>query len=267
MQFPSSVASISLKSSHARSVSGRWFWIVLIFLAVAGYLIYQARSRADLAYDRELEVRLDFIPFQPRREFRDSLSMTLRGDGKVRVIHHRREMYVDAVYEGTLPEADALRFVARARQAAAVKGLTSTRDDALFSMVVLPAGSSDEQSIFGGQLGDAPKSTRDLVEDLLALWNRLDKAAPAEAYLRAVPFVEAQLKRMQQNEQRRFLSVSEFPADLQEVVTESLNHPRDFVPVTRAQHDQLLHYRQFVIKAKGFSHRLALLLPPPNPAN
>ncbi len=265
MQFPSTVAVVSLKSSNAfsaRSASARSVWIglSLLLLTFTGYLIYQ---RVNLVSDRDLEVRLDFVPFQPRREFRDSLSMTLRGNGKVRVVLHRREMFVDAVYEGTLPEADALRLVARARQAAAMRGRSGTRDDALFRMVVLPAGSSDEKSVFGGQLGDAPKSTRDLVEDLLALWNRLDKAASAEAYLRTVPFVEPELKRMQQNERRRFLSVSEFPADLQHVVTESLNRPRDFVPITRAQHDQLLHYRQFVVNANGFSHRLSLSLPTP----
>jgi len=244
----------------------------MIAVVVVGYLIYQSRTNAGQTPDRDLEVRLDFIPFRPRREFHDSLAMTLRGDGKVHVVHHRREMYVDAVYEGPLPETDALRLVASAKQARRElkflsKALSTTDDDSLFRMVVLPTGSSDEQSAFGGSVGETSESTRRLLEELLVLSNRLNKLPQAEAYLRIIPFVPEELKRIQQNEQRRFLSVGEIPVDLQPLVNKSLSQPRDFVPITRTQHDQLIEYRQFIFTNNGFNYRLTLSLPTPLPTN
>ncbi|HET6891805.1 MAG TPA: hypothetical protein VFH31_11940 [Pyrinomonadaceae bacterium] len=277
MQFPSRAARVSLRSSNVLSAWGvslqrlRWLWISLLItcLSGVGYLVYQRNSALDSGRDRDLEVRLDFNPFLPRRDFRDRLSMTLHGDGKVRVVHHRLEMFVDAVYEGTLAEADAISFVSRTKQASRewrmfAKRRPEARDGSLFRMLVVPKGSSDEKNVFGGTLDDASESTRSLVEDLLGLWKRLEKAPAAQAYLRSVPFVEPELKRIQQNEDRRFLSVSEFPVNLQQPMTESLNRPRDFLPITRAQHDQLLEYRQFIVTAKGFSYRLSLSLPAPN---
>lgn len=253
--------------------SMRWFWFGLSMMAVAvvGSSIYQSRNN-DQTRDRDLEVRLDFIPFQPRREFRDSLAMTLRGDGKVRVVHHRREMYVDDLYEGTLPEADALRLVASAKQARSELNLLSgvlsgTRDDSLFRMVVLPAGSPDEKSVFGGNVGDASESTHRLLEELLVLSNRLTKVPDAEAYLRSIPFLQEELKRIHQHEQRLFLPVGEISVALQPVVNKSLSQPRDFIPITRTQHDQLLDYRQFIITNNGFNYRLSLSLPTPVSTN
>ena len=249
-----------------------WYGLVLVVLATAGYSIYHSKAEISQTGDRDLEIRLDFIPFRPRPDFRDSLAMTLRGDGKVRVIHHRRQMFVDAAFEGTLAEADAMRFLARAREARNEWKLPDVKmlgrsDDSLFSMVVLPTGSADEQSIFGGSLGHASESTRRLVEDLLELWKRLDKSPPAEAYARSVPLPEPELKRIQRNEQRRHLSVEEVPPDIQPVLTKALSQPRDFVPITRQHHDQLLEYRQFIITSKGFNYRLTLLLPTPNTTN
>jgi hypothetical protein len=181
-------------------------------------------------------------------------------------------MFVDAAYEGTLPESQAMRFLARAREARNEWKLPNMRllgraDDARFSMVVLLSGSANEESVFGGNLGDASESTRRLVEDLLELWKRLDKSPPAEAYLRSVALPESELKRIQQNEQRRLLAVEEVPPDLQPVLIKSLSQPRDFVPVTRQHHDQLLEYKQFIITNKGFSYRLTLSLPTPNTTN
>src|SRR6185436_6029771 len=124
-----------------------------------------------------------------------------------------------------------------------------------------PAGSSDETSVFGGQVADTSKRTRSLIEDLLKLWNRLEKLPAAEAYVRSVPLVKEELKRIGQNEERRFLPVAEVSADLQSVLINSLNRPRDFVPITRTQHDQLLNYRQFIVTNNGFSYRLTLCLP------
>ena len=241
-------------------------------LSTAGYSIYQSRSELSQTGDRDLEVRLDFIPFRPRREFRDSLSMFLRGDGKVRVVHHRRQMFVDAAYEGTLSEADASRLLARAKEAQNAwkplsTGLFGRSDDAHFSMVVLPQGSSDESSVFGGNLDDASESTRRLIEDLLELWQRLDRSPPAEAYLRSVSLPDSELKRIQRNEQRRVLSVEEVPTDLRDVLIKSLSQPRDFVPITRAHHDQLANYTQFIITHKGFNFRLSLSLPTPKTTN
>ena len=245
--------------------------VVIASLAIAAYFLFRTSSSQSNAQDRDLEIRLDFVPFQPRREFRDSLSMTLRGDGKARVIHHRREMFIDAVYEGTLPEAETMRLVARAKQASSEwvipKVQRGPRDDSLFRMVVLPTGSSDEKSVFGGQLGDASERTRSLVEDLLTLWNRLEKAPAAEAYIRSIPLLKEELKRIEANEQRRVLTLAEIPVALQQVVTKSLNQPRDFLPITRTQHDQLLDFRQFIVTNNGFSYRLSLSLPTPLPTN
>jgi hypothetical protein len=252
----------------------RWLWygLVLVVLSAAAYSIYHRKSEMGQTGDRDLEVRLDFIPFRPRPDFRDSLALILRGDGRVRVIHHRRQMFVDAAYEGTLPEADAMRFVSRARAARDEWKLPNMRllgrsDDELFSMVVLPSGSANEESIFGGNVGAASESTRRLIEDLLELWKRLDKSPPAEAYLRSLALPEPELKRIQQNEQRRVLPVEKVPPDLQPVLLKSLNQPRDFVPVSRQHHDQLLDYRQFIITNKGFSYRLNLSLPTPTTTN
>ena len=249
----------------------RWLWlgIALAIFAVATYSFYQNRSNPDVTGDRNLEVRLEFVPFTPRPEFRDSLSMTLRGDGRVRVIQHRREMFVDAVYEGTLPEADSIGLVARAKQARSEwnlsgKSVSEGRDDSIFMLVVIPAGSSDEKSVFGGSVGAASEKTRALIEDLLRLSKRLNKVPPAEAYVRSVPLFEEELKRIQQNEQRRLLTVTEIPADLQPVLIKSLDNPRDFVPITRSQHDRLNAYKQFVVTNNGFSYRLVLVLPTPN---
>ena len=278
MQFPSSITRVSIKSSNLFSrwsVSGRWrrwLWIGLLIAGLsAGGYVYQRNSTLDKARDRDLEVRLDFIPFVPRREFRDSLWLTLRGDGKVRIVHHRLEMFVDAVYEGTLPPANAMSLVSRAKQAQSewklfAKGRLAGRDDSLFRMVVLPAGSADEKDVFGGQLGDATENTRSLVEDLLVLWNRLEKVSAAEAYLRSVPFHEEELKRIRQNEELRVMSVQQFPAGLQQLLIDSLNHPRDFVGISRAQYDQLVEYKQFVVSANNSIYRLGRLLPTPRDA-
>lgn len=276
MQSPSHVALVPRKGRPLLTRQSvfwrrvRWICVAvpMICLIIAAYFIYDRYSSQSQAHDRNLEIRLDFIPFQPRREFRDSLSMTLRGDGKVRVVHHRREMFIDAVYEGTLPEAETMRLVGRAKQARsdwATPKLQTSKDDALFRMVVLPTGSSDEKSVFGGQLADASERTRTLIEDLLALWKRLEKAPAAEAYVRCIPLLEEELKRIQANEQRRGLTLAEIPVALQQVVTRSVNQPRHFLPITRIQHDQLLDLRQFIITNNGFSYRLSLSLPPPLP--
>ena len=240
--------------------------VVIASLAIAAYFLFQPYSSQSHAQDRDLEIRLDFNPFRPRREFRDSLSMTLRGDGKARVIHHRRGMFIDAVYEGTLPEAETMRLVARAKQAQSewvIPKVQPGGHSPLFRMLVLPAGSSDEKDVFGGPLDSASESTRSLVEDLLVVWNRLNKVPPAEAYLRSMPLLAEELKRVQQNKQVRVLPASELPSNLQQPITESLNHPRDFVPILRTQHDQLINYKQFVVSAKGFSYTLSLSLPTP----
>lgn len=279
MQFSSDVALIPLQGSLLSTRRGmswrlvRWVSLVVLMvcLTVAAYFLYRPYSSESQVRNQDLEIRLDFIPFRPRREFRDSLSMTLRGDGKARVIHHRREMFIDAVYEGTLPEAETMRFVGRAKQASSEwvipKVQRGPRDDALFRMVVLPTGSSDEKSVFGGQLGDASERTRSLVEDLLTLWNRLEKAPAAEAYIRSIPLLKEELKRIEANEQRRVLTLAEIPVELQPLVTKSLSQPRDFVPLTRTQHDQLLDFRQFIVTNNGFSYRLSLSLPTPLPTN
>ncbi len=273
MWFPH-VARVLPKSSNASSdwsvlVRGiRWLWFGLLTIAVVvvGYLIHQSRTTDGQARDRDLEVRLDFIPFRPRPEFRDSLAMTLHGDGKVRVIHHRRGTFIDAVYEGTLPQAEAMQFIARARQARSEwvpRVQADNRDSPLFRMVVVAAGSSDEKDVFGGPLDYASENTRNLVEELLVLSTRLNKVPPAEAYVRSMPFVEEELKRMQHIEGLRFLSASELPANLQQPLNESLNRPRDFVPIPRAQYDQLMNYKSFVINHNGFSYSLTLSLPTP----
>jgi len=277
MEVPPVVAWVRperINASSGQTVSGRWLRLLLtallmLCLTIAGYFLYQQYSNQNQVADRDLEIRLDFIPFRPRREFPDSLSLILRGDGKVRVVLHRREMFVDAVYEGALPEADTMRLIARARQARSEWTLPKLQagDDALFRMAVVSVGSSDEKSVFGGNLADASERTRSFIEELLTLWNWLEKVPRAEAYVRCIPFLEEELKRIERNEQRSFLPVEKVPVELQPILIKSLNQPRDFIPLTRTQHDQLLDYRQFIITNNGFSYRLALTLPTPLPTN
>jgi hypothetical protein len=189
-------------------------------------------------------------------------------DNQARAVRYARsQLEVVAVYEGVLSGAHVSQLLARTGEPAFAEALRRRNfgGDGLRSGDQFYLSTKSQKSGGGecfGFIEDAPVSVRDLIKDLLALKTQLKEAALSDAYLRGEPIAAERFAALQRRGQLRFEAVSEFPPDTQPILTGAVTRPRDFLPINRAQYEQLLphasHGHEFFLTADGSGYQLTL---------
>ncbi len=213
---------------------------------------------------RAAEITLDITPMtEPLSAF-----VLVGQDGQARAAHYSRsQLQVVAVYEGKLSESHVSQLLARTGEPAFADALRRgnfggnglSRGDQFYLSIRSQESGGGECF---GFVEDAPAVVRDFVRDLLALKAQLKEAALSDAYVRSEPIAAERFAALRQRGQVRFAAVREFPPEVQPILTGAVSRPRDFLPISRTQYEQLLpqasHGHEFFLAAEGSGYQLTL---------
>lgn len=215
------------------------------------------------------KICLELRPFLPRKAVpAGAVFVLLHGDGKARVVHYSPyQLAVVAAYQGNLPKADVMQLLTKTqqadfREALQHKSFASTgveEGDSFYLSLEFQDAVVGEVS---GLLQNAPKVVHALVENLLELEKGLEAAPLAHAYVKSEPIAEERFEKLRQKGTLRFISILEFPPEIQPVVIDAISHPRDFLALSRGQYNQLLKWRshgdEFFVVNKNSGYQLTL---------
>ena len=213
---------------------------------------------------RAAEITLDVTPMtEPLSAF-----VLVGQDGQAKAAHYSRtQLQVAAVYQGKLSGSRVSQLLARTGEPAFAEALRRgnfggtglSRGDQFFLSVKSQESGGGECF---GFVEDAPAAVRDFVRDLLALKAQLKEAALADAYVRSEAIAAERFAALRKRGQLRFAAVREFPPEVQPILTGAVSRPRDFLPISRTQYEQLLphasHGREFFLAAEGSGYQLTL---------
>jgi hypothetical protein len=245
------INNLSFQTQYPRrpKKQARWLRMWLGVGAVCFSTIVCSKSAAPVpkgiqTRESPIEIRLDFRPFtDPTSTF-----LTLRGDGQAQALRYSPyQMTVGSFSQGTLPQQEVTRLVAKTREPAFREALQRkdysgaglSRGDQFYLSLEAQGGEAREAF---GFVPDAPEAVRAFIADLLALAKRLEPAILAEAYLTSRPIEPERLTRLRSAGKVRLVPVSEFPVDLQPIITRAIRRSRDFHALSRAQYEQLLKW-------------------------
>lgn len=221
--------------------------------SVEQYRVNQADTQVE-------EIRFSFHP-RFRQKTLDDLYLTVRKDGEAQaVLNDYYGSKITAIYKGTLPKAEVAGLIARVRAALRKANMPKADDGVihdgdLFHLSIRLKNNTAEQS--SGVIEEVPE-VRAVVDELNMLWKRLKETPRADGYVRSVPINRERFELLQREGRLRFASIKDFPLDVQQAVTDSINHPRDFFALSREQFDNLRTQTGFVIH-NGSGYELHLL--------
>ena len=210
------------------------------------------------------EITLDFTPMtDPISTF-----VLVSENNQAKVVRHaRNQLEVVAIHQGDVSPAQVSRLFARS----AAPDLAEAMQRKNFGGNGLSRGDQfqlsfkSQESVAGecfGFIDDAPAGVRDLIKELLALQKQLKETSLAAAYLRSEPIAADRFAALRRSGKIRFTSTAEFPTDLQTILSRAVVRSRDFLALSRTQHEQLLpqasHGHEFFITANGSGYQLTL---------
>jgi hypothetical protein len=246
---------------------------LLVWMLLMSYCNDRAPAERKVeAQGQVTEIRLDFTPMADPV----SVFVVLSHDRRVKILNYAPyRLVVTNAYEGTLPESDMQRFLIKTRdpdfrEALRRRDFTGTglsSGDQFY--LSLKVDQNITQECFGF-VEDAPSIVGALVHDLLATRKQLTEAALADAYVRSEPIAKERFEALRRDGKLKFLTVREFPSNVQTILTVAINHPRDFHPLDRTQYEQLLgrssSEQQFYVTGDGSGHQLSLFKARDDPA-
>lgn len=198
------------------------------------------------------EIYFGFDPTDPTRNvIENSLVLVVRNGGRAEAVFYDRDRSeVVGTYKGILTKAHVTRLTARIHEAIVEANdrqvdETIVRESDLFYLSLRFENGTRE--VAGGKVEDMPEDVRRLVRDLNLLWRRFKETARAFAYLKAKPIDKEDFESLKKKSNVQFAPVEDFPFELRKKATESIAHPGEFYPLTRAQHDELGKRRRLVI--------------------
>ena len=236
----------------------RWPGLLVICLALGACAGMASHQRGG-GEGKAGQILLSVTPFEEP----SAASVSLREQGEAEFVRYvPAQLSVSEVRRGRLPGAETARLQARGaalRSALAGGGFAGTgfEEGDLFQLSLGPGGPAAS-----GLVHKAPRELQDFFRDLLSLEGRLDKARPAEAYVRAETIDPGRLDALRRRGAVRLLPLGDFPADLRPALAQAAGSPLRFFPLSRAQYERLLafcsHGRELFVLDRDAGHQLAL---------
>lgn len=209
------------------------------------------------------KISLDFTPMK------DPVStyMTVNNDQAKVVRYSRSLLVVKSVAEGLLPRQDMSKLNDKTRAPAFANAVCSesfgapglARGDQFH----LTINVEQKQKVCFGFIEDAPAAIRAVVEDLLSANPKLNPIELADAYLRSEAISPSRYAALRTSDRVQFLKLEELPKDVQQILSEAISKPRDFVVLTAEQRKNLQarnENKDFFITYRNSVHQLTLFL-------
>ena len=124
---------------------------------------------------------------------------------------------------------------------------------------------SDTQSIKEafGFVPDSNEVFQSFIDDMLKLKNQLINSSLAEAYIVGEKVLEERFNKLRKRGNQNFTPISEFPLNLQSVLSNTISKPHDFQVLTKEQYEQFLlrsaQSHEFFVIANDFGYQITLL--------
>lgn len=208
-------------------------------------------------------ISLDFTPMtDPISTF-----VTITPDNQSKVVRYSRSLLVvKNLGEGVLSRQDASTLLDKARALVTANTICTrsfgTPGLARGDQFHLTLNVDQKQKECAGFVEDAPPAIRSLVEDVLSTSQKLTPVALADAYVRSEPISQNRYEALRKSPTLRFVNLEEFPNDAQQILSNTINHPRDFIVLSMEQRkhllDRITNGQELFITHKNSGHQLTL---------
>lgn len=231
-------------------------------------------SRNASGKDFPISLRLDLRPFFRRKDFSESLYVSIRSNGMAQAVNYSPfGLSVLGFYEGSLPNTTVAELIRNIESGGSLDQLlkgsvgNGVGEGSLF-VITVQYDTGIVWSSEGLLKQDSPALVRGFVEDVLSLRHNLKKLAFAPSYLRSEPLQAALFEKLRQGGKVRFADIDEFSSVAQTVLKEAIARHSDFFALDQAQSQVLTSWGpQFFILKDGLGYKLTLFEPRRDPAS
>jgi hypothetical protein len=212
----------------------------------------------------EMVIRLDFYPFTNST----SVFVSLRSDGNAHALHYdKSQLTVTAAFKGNVSKESISGVLNRYRDPAFQEALRRrnfsgnglTEGDQFY---LLFASAGQAKDVFGF-VSDTNSVTQTQIKELLELERHLAKVPLADAYLVSNAIEETRFDKLRKEGKSRFISLGEFPAELQSKVLTAMRNSHEFYSLNKREYEEFRtrseNASEFYVTANGTGHQLILL--------